>query len=499
MNLRFPTIDATCGQIRPQNPTVAIIPNTVFRNRKRKRCGIPFVDGLMVIEPNPGPEAFNPITAQSNVHHEPGPHYDRNTAGHYVNEWKHGQNEHWYQPASLVGTDSALPPALAALTGFSNQTHTGESHVTLAKPRERQGYSRKRTGNPVVDGLVGIEPNPGPKQKQKKIKAPKRKTRAPKVKQNRTSSTPVYAGAYSIGASMGRNLYRTGKPDGLIADCIKIGGVNVKGSCFSNLGVGTDTHASPGDYAGLFLDGAPHTTAFIAFNFEDFDDRIRNLAETYQYYRVRYLRPRFIPMVGTTVTGQWAFSISDNVEVASTTTPTSMNSLLTSNVSGAGTAWVQRELPPYEYNSAKVWSTVLSAGGTDINNVISEQLLFTARVLIPSAAGGPLEYGRIQFEYSIDFFEPRGNVGTVTLRRPTPSLVNSVLTNEDRKLLRFNRNLLGQVIVSRLQKLIQEYNDAGKNESKECDSPFVMEQNPLTQSIHIPKTVVEKLALSLRQ
>jgi hypothetical protein len=269
----------------------------------------------------------------------------------------------------------------------------------------------------------------------------------------------------------------------------------VQGTCFSNLGVGSGVHAASGDFPGLFLDGALWTETFINFNFQDFDDRIRNLAETYQFYRVRMLRPRFVPMVGTTVTGQWAFSVSDNVEVASTTTPTTINSLLTSNVSAAGTAWVQRDLPPYIYNSAKVWSCVLSAGGDDINNLLSEQLLFTARVLNPSAVAAAIEFGRMMFDYSIDFFEPRGNVGTVTLRKPSPQLYNSVLTQDDRNMLRYNKIPLHKAVYLRLRELITAYE---KSESDGSDSPvYVMEQNPLTQSLHIPRSTGERLLAAL--
>jgi hypothetical protein len=263
----------------------------------------------------------------------------------------------------------------------------------------------------------------------------------PKSQRNAANGGVNFAASGSFGSRIGRNQLSIVACDNLIADCTKVGGIRIRGHCYSNIGLGSVVGDGTGDHAAMFLDGAPHTgggsttLAWIGFSFQDFDDRIKALASVYQYYRVRRLTALYVPLVGSTQVGQWAFGILDNYNPVSGTAPQTINSLLTSEVSAAGSAWIEQTLPPYIYNGPKVWSCPAFAESATPNDYI--QLAFLARCLVTDSTAVTLEYGRFQFLYDIEFFEPRANVGAIVLRKlsdPLPlPLVDSLLTKEEQK------------------------------------------------------------------
>jgi len=485
--VRYESAAVKCAPIAPGGVGVPI---KILVQRKRKRTGEPNIDGLTGIERNPGPDYGEGMSS-------------------YLPLVPPVVSAGAYGAARDVLTDKgSVYPEVVDLFGKLNNQFSLLDTVEDVTRWFGNKSPRARTGNPYTDGLVGIESNPGPNQKKgKKIrklakeikrerkqvkKITKRVGKAPK-RRSRNLQIAETTAPVNTGSIVRNNFFSTGATDGLMADCAKIGGLNVKGRCYSNLSIGSAIHATAGDYPGMFLDGAPVAgdEQWIAFNFQDFDDRIQNLAETYQYYRVRFLQPAYVPMVATSTAGQWAFSINDNFNPTSGHEPTSINSLLTSNIAGAGTLWVPSVMPAYVYNSAKVWSCP-TGEGDGVTSIIAEQLTFLARVLITAPVAANTQYGKIMFEYSIDFFEPRPNAGSVTLFKPSPALLRDILTYDQRREIRNKRITAGAALCQRFKKMIAEYeNNLSKDE--ECDSPFVMEQNPLTQSIHLPRNVVQTI------
>lgn len=412
---------------------------------------------------------------------------------------------------------------------FQPNLHPSNLYNETITPVIQKTRKRKRTGIPYVDGLVTVEANPGFKKggkskptrklkeavkkevirEEKKIPflqpprgtssgngnmMPPRKERAQAVT---TSTVPV-----GYGSSVRNNQYSIGKVDNCIADCVRTNGINVKGTCFSNLGVGIVAGAA-GDKKGLFLDGLEHTNEFIAFNFQDFDDRVAALATTHQYYRVRRLTAEYVPLVGTSTTGQWAFAINDNYNPSSGTAPTTINSLLTSATSGAGTPWIPRSIPSYIYNGAKVWSCPsASEDGSNANEY--EQLTFIARYLNTVTPLDDIETGRMQFHYSIDFFEPRGNRGTITVDNINFDDLRLFLGPAIMRTMRHNKSAWRAPFIAALRKLMSDLElktKSGKDEeyiiSSEPQTPEV-EENPLTRSIHLPQSTVQAILNKLK-
>lgn len=109
--------------------------------------------------------AFNPAIAQPVSFNDSGIY----TRYGYEQERSHATPKYWWQPVHVVGTEDAPPPFVDGIV-FPNYTGTGSPVVDLFKPLHR---SRPRSGNPFIDGLIGIEPNPGPT-----IKPPRSKGRA---------------------------------------------------------------------------------------------------------------------------------------------------------------------------------------------------------------------------------------------------------------------------------------------------------------------------------
>lgn len=371
---------------------------------------------------------------------------------------------------------------------------------------------RPRTGNPVVDGLTGVEPNPGPNKKngakkiiqaeKKMVKALKRVGKPKKRNPRKRRDLTTVSAPTAIGTATRNNYHSIGAVDNCIVDCVRAGAVNVRGTCFSNIGVGTSTVA--GDRNGLYLDGTLSPQLFLAFNFQDFDDRVYALATTYQFYRFRELTAEYVPLVGTSQVGQWALSISDNFQPTGGSEPSTIRSLLTSSISAAGTPWVPNSLPKYVYNGAKVWSCP-STDEDGSNASLYEQFAYIGRFLNTIASGAEVETGRFQFHYSVDFFEPRGNRGSITASNITLADVHSFLGNTIMAQMRLNRTSWRLPFVKALRSLANDLcakydlvEKQGKDEESDCEH-VIMEQNPLTQSIHIPRTIVQQLTESLRR
>lgn len=399
---------------------------------------------------------------------------------------------------------------------------------TPIKVSVQQG-KRRRTGSPFVDELVGVEENPGPHKGNKPIKKLEHKLkREAKTIRKAARSTSNHAGPrrgtnsgngnmmpqrgktitntalpVAIGSSIRNNNYSIGKVDNCIADCVRTNGINVKGTCFSNLGVGIVTGPA-GDRSGLFLDGLVHANNFIAFNFQDFDDRVAALATTHQYYRVRKLTAEYVPLVGTTTVGQWAFAINDNYNPSSGTSPLTINSLLTAATSGAGTPWVPRTLPTYTYDGAKVWSCP-SASEDGSNANAYEQLVFIGRYLNTVSALDDVETGRMQLHYSIDFFEPRGNRGVITAENVNFDDLQLFLGPSIMRSMRHDKSAWREPFIKALRNFANELEVKGKKRTGK-DEEYILssepltpevEENPLTKSLHLPQSTVQALLTKL--
>jgi len=490
----------------PIAPGVVGQPIKILVQRKRKRTGEPTVDGLVGVERNPGPfgddfgDGFSPLVPPIVA----------------AGAWGAAKN-------SLTNNGNVYSSVVDQFAKLNSQY----SILDTVEDYNRWWNDlspRKRTGNPYSDGLIGVESNPGPKQIKKLEKEIKKETKAirkatkggkkmarnvmkkhsGKLMNRYVQPTTLSTAPVAVGSVSRNNFHKIGKVDNCIADCTKVGAINVQGTCFSNIGIGTSTVA--GDRNGLYLDGTIYTAGgglAIAFNFQDFDDRVYALATTHQWYRFRSLTVEYVPLVGTTQVGQWALSVSDNYQPTTGSEPSTIRSLLTSAISAAGSPWVPNCLPTYRYNGAKVWSCPSTDQDTS-NADLYEQFAFIGRFLNTVASGSEVETGRFQFHYSVDFFEPRGNRGSITAQNINISDLHLFLNNKIMNNLRYDKTSWRRPFVLALRNLANDIvvkykmvDCDGKNEEEECASPFVMEQNPLTQSIHIPKNVVERLAASL--
>lgn len=393
---------------------------------------------------------------------------------------------------------------------------------------------RKRTRRAFVDGLVGIEENPGPKsgkvknlaktikKAEKKIERKIHNVKPPRSTSNHKgpvpntnggnrkvfgSNTIVSAAPTAYGTSTTHNQHRIVKFDGKMADCDMTGATSVYGRSFMNVGVG-EHKAQTGDETAIFLDGTRVAAGYLPFSFQDLDDKTAALAEVHQFYRVRKLILRYVPLVGTTTQGQWCFNIHDNWNPGSGSYPGTIKAMMTSSVCMTGTPWLPAQLPAYIYNGPRVRSCPSFASSVDPAEYI--QLEYEARSLASSASD--VEWGRFQAEYWIDFFEPRANSGGIVL---TDKLVDNrffklFLPSSDFEKSRYFYNAEHyQKVAKRMRELadvlerhpVVQKLRSGKDEeyilSSESPTPE-MEENPLTRSLHIPQSTVQALLSKLK-
>lgn len=190
LELDLPSLESLTGVAEVDEYIAASVAEKYKPNIKRKRTGNPVVDGLVGVEPNPGPSQGAEGTKAGAL---------ARLRRRIDNELEYLDQVRNYMSSNWKTILNKLPATVVhKLAGMDTITYT-DKPTPLPPPVNATATSKRpRSGNPVVDGLVGVEPNPGPDRKNHK-KQGKQKTKSSKGKPRKKRQMRSVAMPISVG------------------------------------------------------------------------------------------------------------------------------------------------------------------------------------------------------------------------------------------------------------------------------------------------------------
>lgn len=191
LEVDLPSVDSLTGVAEVDKYIAITFADKFTPMARRKRTGNPVVDELVGVEPNPGPQQGSEGTktgALTKLRRR------IDTELEYLDQVRNYLSTNW---KTII---NKLPHTVVhKLAGMDTITKTHPPTPMPPPVNTTAAGNRPRSGNPVVDGLVGVEPNPGPGGKSKTVKKQgKQKTKASKgkkkVRRMRSVAMPISTG-----------------------------------------------------------------------------------------------------------------------------------------------------------------------------------------------------------------------------------------------------------------------------------------------------------------
>lgn len=358
-----------------------------------------------------------------------------------------------------------------------------KKQTPIIKLRERivRSNNRPRTGSPVKDGLVGVEPNPGPPRQSTKTITIKRKI--PKQKRGlalaiggrRTLSTTMNYGGYGtsrVQAPIATGLHSSRKNNHF--SFVGKGQANVLGSpahIFTGRCAVQNVATGPGSTL-TFLDGAGNLSPFMylnpriccqnsAYSVPQGNCPIGVIAQPFRKYSFRSLKLHYEPTSTSTTLGFFVAAMFDPEVIASSSLPATQMAFANFEASAYGPVWAPWTLDLTKWIDRSKWYFGETPGTIATSLIAGQAIQGTVQLCANAGAAASTIYGLMIMEFEL------------ALSELGPTEVFSAPA------------VKAEVLLSK---------DESKEEKSEPESPGVMvEENPLTRSIHIPQSYLRSL------
>jgi hypothetical protein len=321
---------------------------------------------------------------------------------------------------SVIGSIRAPPPLVDMLSNLPARvayTTTSGPQLSFSKPLFPSTGVRRRSGNPTVDGLVGVEPNPGP---------PKHNSKSRPAKRNRKEKAPHHNNRRNADGGWNRTV---GNHTNLPATA----GTVMYGSNKAWRGLGTHTvlgstahifegHcaiqniASNGGGGLLFQDiaGGQGTALYCnpriccqnsGYSIPSGACPISVMSQPFRKYSFRTLKFHYVPLaVATTMNFPVAFAYDPEVITTSVLGSTVMN-FANFEASVFGPVWKNFTLDVTPFLDKSKWYFGETPGTIATSLIASQSIQGTLLICSNTATAVSTQYGMLVMEFTIALSE----------------------------------------------------------------------------------------------
>lgn len=421
--------------------------------------------------------------------------------------------------ASALTDITSIPDDIERAFGEDFDRKVNSAVNSISQPtNNKKNNKRRRTGEPVVDGLVGVESNPGPGPNKPKMPKPTKKGKTQKIGGKRHLS--VRGGSVKYGGQLAsfqmgqvRNSYTTGrgaKPPKSMGTKRVLGSQAhiFSGTCAfqnlatdaSNLWVFQDSSSAKLDKVYLNPRICCQNTAY---NTPAGLCPIGVIAQPFRRYTFLKCVIRYVPTnVGTSSASAIAFAFDPEVIATSAVSTTTM-AFANFEASVYGPVWapLSLDLTPWMDHSRWFYG---ETPATIATSLIAAQSIQGTLMCCSSISGLTANsiYGLMYMDYTLALNE----LGPTEVFTGPAFGFHNALMEEEKKLKELSsgkdemKTTSEEVALQDLKTRLSVMENAVRVlaiKEEDPDSPYLVEENPLTKSIHIPKSTLSTLLANL--